>query len=100
MIKILAIANKPFTLLTEYINKGSVKNYVRRSRPGSTSISILDRIEIALQAAKCIAHLHKLGIIHSEITSSNLLMELKINNHNNRRHTSGNRNRYYIFIWL
>ncbi len=56
MIKTLAIANKPFTLLTEYMNKGSVKNYVRRRRPGSTSISILDRIEIALQAAKGIGH--------------------------------------------
>eukprot|EP01084_Bolivina_argentea_P020035 37298_1 len=92
VIKILAIANKPVTLLTEYMNKGSVKNYVRSSRPGSTSISILDRIKIALQAAKGIAHLHKLGIIHSEITSANLLMELKTTNN------KGNRNDIRVVI--
>eukprot|EP01083_Nonionella_stella_P076306 207879_1 len=76
VIKILAFAHKPFTMVTEYMNKGSVKNHVRRSRPGSTSISILDRILIAFQAAKGLQHLHKLDIIHSEINCQNLLMEI------------------------
>ena len=85
VIKIFAFCNNPFQLLTEYMNYGSVKHYVRRSRPGSSSISILDRIEIALQAAKGIKHLHSLGIIHCEITCQNLMMEFVDGNVKNVR---------------
>jgi len=92
VIRILAYHTKPFTILTEYMNYGSVKNYVRRSRPGSTSISILDRIEIALMAAKGLQHLHNLEIIHSEINCQNLLMEIKHGNQNNDEELSRNTN--------
>ncbi len=72
VIKILAFAIKPFTIITEYINYGSVKKYVKSKR-----VSIIDRICIVLQAAKGIEHLHKLNIIHSEIMCNNLLMEFE-----------------------
>ena len=90
VIKILAYHNGPFTILTEYMNYGSVKNYVRRTRPGSTSISILDRIEIAYQAAKGIQHLHQLTLIHSEINCQNLLMEFRNNNDDNNNNNNNN----------
>ena len=92
VIKIMAYSNKPFTILTEYMNYGSVKNYVRRTRPGSTSISILDRIEISLQAAKGIQHLHSLNIIHSEINCQNLLMEFTDIHNDNDKNEEYSRN--------
>ena len=57
----------PFCLVTEYMDQGSVKNYVRRDRPGATSISILERLEIGLQAAKGLQHLHQHNFIHRYI---------------------------------
>ncbi len=71
VIKILAFAKSPFTIITEYINYGNVKKYVESER-----VSIIDRICITLQASKGIQHLHKLNTIHSEMCN-NLLMEFK-----------------------
>ena len=54
----------PFCLVTEYMDGGSVKNYVRKDRPGATSISILERLEIGLQAALGLQNLHNCDFIH------------------------------------
>ena len=80
VLSILAYTTAPFSILTVYINYGSVKHFVSNKRHGSESISVLQRVHMAQQAAKGIEHLHSLGIIHSDIRCSNLLMEFDSGN--------------------
>ncbi|ETO06916.1 hypothetical protein RFI_30477 [Reticulomyxa filosa] len=75
IIRYYGFCQTPFCLVMEYMEGGSVQEYLRHDKPQSIQISPLQRIMIARQAALGINHLHKHNIVHRDIAARNLLMD-------------------------
>jgi hypothetical protein len=60
----------PLVLLTEFAEKGAVDVYLRKKAP----VLKRERRRIELSAARGVAHLHRLGVVHRDLACRNLLM--------------------------
>ncbi|ETO29225.1 Kelch repeat-containing protein [Reticulomyxa filosa] len=75
IVRYYGFCQVPFCLVMEYMDGGSVQEYLRHDKPQSIQISPLQRIIIAKQAALGIKHLHDHKIVHRDIAARNLLMK-------------------------
>lgn len=67
------------SLVIEYCSGGSLDNYFKEL---PYKIDVEQKIEVLLNTAKGIKHLHNLGIVHRDIKSMNILLKYKIINEN------------------
>ncbi len=74
VLRLLGACPTPPTLalITEYCAKGSLYNLLHSP---TVSLTWLDVVHIALGAARGMQHLHKHGVIHRDLKSSNLLLD-------------------------
>lgn len=67
----------PYALVTEFINGGSVETAVSIVHPKSirSTLYIIDVVQILLDTACGISHLHMANIVHRDVAARNLLIE-------------------------
>ena len=63
-------------LLLEYMPNGSVVNFVQNANP---SPSMKERLKWASQAAEAVAYIYEKGVLHCDISVSNLLLDTDLN---------------------
>ncbi|ETO10875.1 hypothetical protein RFI_26503 [Reticulomyxa filosa] len=75
VLRYYGFCQKPLCLVMEYMDGGSVQEYLHHDSPQSIQISSLQRLKIAKQVALGINHLHQHNIVHRDIAARNLLMK-------------------------
>eukprot|EP01083_Nonionella_stella_P033899 92762_1 len=84
VLQIYGFCISPYALVTEYVNGGSVEICVSTSNQASSrsQIRIGDVVQMFIDTAKGISHLHTVNIIHRDVAARNLLIEDMENNPN------------------
>jgi serine/threonine protein kinase len=67
-----SIYKKNYYMITEYLPKGSLFDYIHRDRG---KISEKDQIKIASEIAVALKYLHSRNVIHCDLKSSNVLID-------------------------
>ncbi|XP_061353252.1 LEAF RUST 10 DISEASE-RESISTANCE LOCUS RECEPTOR-LIKE PROTEIN KINASE-like 1.4 isoform X2 [Gastrolobium bilobum] len=62
-------------LVHEYLSNGTLAGHLQCEIAESSTLPWLTRLDIAIDTAKALVYLHSHGIIHSDITSSNILLD-------------------------
>mmetsp|Transcript_48744 Transcript_48744/g.59953 ORF Transcript_48744/g.59953 Transcript_48744/m.59953 type:complete len:434 (+) Transcript_48744:33-1334(+) len=88
ILKIYGYCLKPFLLIIENMDAGTLKNYTKND----TSIPMIEKVELLLQAALGLQHLHSKGIIHQNIAARNLLMSTIDDKKSNNNNSNNNNN--------
>ncbi|ETN85239.1 protein tyrosine kinase [Necator americanus] len=68
----VGVLERPLYILLEYVAGGSLKTYLKKNKQ---SISIDERVQMALGAAWGIDYLHKAKILHRDIAARNCLYD-------------------------
>eukprot|EP01084_Bolivina_argentea_P123124 218211_1 len=89
VLQIYGFCISPYALVTEYVNGGSVEICVscKHDKNIRSTITIGDCIEMFIDTARGISHLHTVNIIHRDVAARNLLIEdftIKNNNEINK----------------
>ncbi|CAD6192975.1 unnamed protein product [Caenorhabditis auriculariae] len=66
-----AIDKKPFMLLIELMDGGSLDNFLIENFEGSNNSRLL---KFALEAAKAVAYLHEMDVLHRDVSARNCLL--------------------------
>jgi len=76
VLNIYGFCISPYALVTEFVNGGSVEIALSTRHPNSIrrQLCIGDVVQILIDAANGISHLHTMGIIHRDVASRNLLV--------------------------
>ncbi len=60
-------------LLSEYFPQGDLASYLAKSR--SPVLPLADALHVASRAARALAHVHRQGFVHGDVTPGNLLLD-------------------------
>ncbi|CAN0890296.1 Serine/threonine/tyrosine-protein kinase HT1 [Linum grandiflorum] len=76
IITFVAACKKPpvFCIITEYLAGGSLRKYLHHQEPYSLPISLV--LKLALDIAHGMQYLHSQGILHRDLKSENLLLDM------------------------
>ena len=79
LIQFLAtcIQNEPFLVITEYLSKGSLKQYLSSE---AQSLSMSDLTKISAQVASAMSYLEKSCCIHQDLSAKNVAIEVHRDN--------------------
>merc|ERR1712154_566007 len=77
VLQIYGFCISPYALVTEFVNGGSVEICVssKHQKNIRDQLSIGDIVQMFLDTAKGISHLHTVNIIHRDVAARNLLIE-------------------------
>lgn len=67
------LEESPYFLELEYAPGGSLVDWVQ-ARNGLGQVPLAQRLEIAAQAAECLASAHAMGVLHKDLKPSNILV--------------------------
>eukprot|EP00050_Salpingoeca_kvevrii_P008114 m.300836 g.300836 ORF g.300836 m.300836 type:complete len:1254 (+) comp14547_c0_seq1:115-3876(+) len=82
IVSLLAVCleSQPFLLITEYMERGSLKDFLRECRLADharSELSTSDLVTMALHAASALQYLHSQDVLHRDIAARNCLVSLE-----------------------
>uniref|UniRef100_A0A6B2LE02 Protein kinase domain-containing protein n=1 Tax=Arcella intermedia TaxID=1963864 RepID=A0A6B2LE02_9EUKA len=67
--------DEKFYIVMEYMSNGNLQKYLEKRKNNRTEAPLKLRYKMACQIVKGVHHLHSKGIVHSDIKSSNILLD-------------------------
>ena len=75
VLNLIGISPQPFCLITEYMEKGDLSNYLKKNQ----SIDLKQKLKWMIDICSGMEHLSQHHIIHRDLAARNCLLDSKLN---------------------